>query len=134
MIMGWYRLHEDAKSLTVTVPGKGFVVFNSASVKPLPDDIVAKHRYIERNKLVALEEEEAREAVTEAHAKAEKGLRELSAAKAARHRARKRFALREGVERSTRSPTKARSERKKGGRGAAPAEPAAPPPDAPPAE
>lgn len=133
--MKWYKLHKEAKGLTATVPGKGFVVFNRKSVKPLPDDVVAKNRYVERHILVPVDEEEAHASVNQTL----DGEREMSAAKAARLRARQRWALRAGVDRTAKSPTKARAERAKSRKAAAgtasPDAPAggAPSPDAPPA-
>lgn len=128
----WYK---GLKGQTIVTPD-GLVVVNKGSVKLIDETVVEKQRYIERGILEEVEEAAAGDAVAANLNKVERQSKagELSPAKAARHRARAKHALKIGVDPSIRSPMKARAEKKKAaakGRKAAPA--AAPAPDAPPA-
>jgi len=107
----WYR---GLKGQTIVTP-EGLVVVNKGSVKLIDEVIVEKHRYIEREILEEIDRAAAEHAVTDdLHGDiAEERVNQMSAAKAARHRARQRHALKLGVDARIKSPTKARSERNK---------------------
>lgn len=107
----WYK---GLKGQTIVTP-EGLVVVNKGSVKLIDRMIVEKHRYIEREILEEIDKASAEQALADdLHGEiAEDRVKQMSAAKAARHRARQRHALKVGVDASIKSPTKARSERHK---------------------